>query len=137
MKEFPINISLLKNLDILDQIVLQEKEAFDFGFYWESIDQLWDQIESEVQEIKEAYAEGNSSHLQEEIGDLIQAALGLCVFCGFHPQETLEVSLEKFDRRFKRLKTFAYQEGHTTLKGQPLNILLQYWHRAKKFQNEE
>lgn len=39
---------------IFKKIEEQEKESKDFGFYWENIDQLLEQILSECAEIKDA-----------------------------------------------------------------------------------
>lgn len=133
MQKFPLDyVSKEEDPDLWDQVVLQEKEAFDFGFYWETFCQLLQQIQSEVDEVKEAFEVQNQEHLQEEIGDLIHASLGLAIFCGCNPKETLSLSIQKFHKRFVCLKKTVLQEGHLDLKGKPLNILMDYWERSKE-----
>jgi NTP pyrophosphatase (non-canonical NTP hydrolase) len=68
---------------LLRQVEKQELEAQEFGFFWENFHQLIQQIQSECVEIQEAWTKGNSLHLQEEIGDLIQATVSLAVGCRF------------------------------------------------------
>ena len=63
--------------------VRQEKEARAFGFYWSSLSQLIKQIQSECLEVEEAYHKGDRVHLEEEIGDLLQAAACLAIYCGW------------------------------------------------------
>ncbi len=132
MRKFPLDYTLTQAPDLWDLCVLQEKEAFDFGFYWETLDQLLDQVRSETNEIKEASGAQDPRHLQEEIGDLILAAIGVSIFCGCDPKETIALSLQKFDKRFARLKKMALEEGHTNLEGYSLDVLMDYWERSKK-----
>lgn len=115
----------------LKQIEKQELEAQEFGFYWENFHQLIQQIQSECLEIQEAWAKENSLHLQEEIGDLIQAAVSLAVFCKLDPRETLLKSIEKFRRRYDVVVQLARSEGYENLREQSFEILMDYWNRAK------
>lgn len=117
---------------ILKKTEQQEIVAREFGFYWKNIEQILEQITSECLEVKEAYEAGNSAHLQDEIGDLLQAAVCLAVFCQFDPQDTLEKSAAKFQKRYDRVVAFAQQEGLLDLKEKSTEELLNYWQRAKQ-----
>lgn len=116
---------------LLKRVEEQELEAEKFGFYWENYRQLMDQIQSEAREIQEAWEKGDKTHLQEEVGDLIQAAIGLAVFFRFDPQETLQRSIDKFQDRYDAVVEMAQKEGHATLHHQPYDVLMDYWNRAK------
>lgn len=118
--------------DLFDKILSLEKESIGFGFYWENIDQLLDQISSECDEVKEAIRKKDQVNLKEEIGDLIHAALALCVFCKFNMQETLNNSIEKYERRLNALMNAVKEDGHADLKNQPTEVLDKYWRNAKK-----
>ena len=119
-------------IDLLEKIIIQEKAAAEFGFYWESIQQLLEQIQSECAEVKEAWLNQNHSHLKEEVGDLINATLSLCIFLKLDPFETLSESVEKFQKRYDSLVTLVNQDGLQHLKNKPLDILLDYWDKAKR-----
>lgn len=121
----------LNEICLLKQVEKQELEAQEFGFYWESFQQLIEQIQSECVEIQEAWVKENSLHLQEEIGDLIQAAVSLAVFCKLDPHETLLKSIEKFQRRYDLVVQLARSEGYENLHKQSFEILMDYWNRAK------
>lgn len=116
---------------LLKQVEKQEMEAQNFGFYWESFSQLIEQIQSECIEIQEAWNKNNASEVQEEIGDLIQAAISLAVFCKLDPRQTLSKSIDKFQRRYDAVVQMAQSDGHTTLHQQPFEVLMHYWNRAK------
>lgn len=121
-----------KHYCLLKRIEKQELEAKKFGFYWENVHQLIDQVKSECKEIQEALNEDDTAHLQEEIGDLIQAAVSLAVFCGLDPHETLLKSIEKFQKRYDAVVQLAQKDGHDNLHQKPFEVLISYWKRAKK-----
>lgn len=116
---------------LLRQVEQQELVAKEFGFYWENLNQLIEQIQSECVEIQDAWNKKDVSHLQEEVGDLIQAAISLAIFCKLDPHETLSKSIEKFQRRYDLVVQLAQSEGHENLHQQPFETLMDYWNRAK------
>lgn len=116
---------------LLKQVEQLEFTAQEFGFYWENFHQLIQQIQSECVEIQEAWEKENSLHLQEEIGDLIQATISLAVFCKLDPHETLLKSIQKFQRRYDAVVQLAHSEGHEDLHKQSFEKLMDFWNRAK------
>ena len=116
---------------LLKQVEKQELEAQEFGFYWENFHQVIQQIQSECLEVQEAWEKEDFLHLQEEIGDLIQAAVSLAVFCKLDPHKTLLKSIEKFQRRYDTVVQLACNDGYENLHKQSLEILMSYWNRAK------
>lgn len=116
---------------LLTWVQKQELEAEEFGFYWEDFRQLMEQVRSECAEVQEAWEGKDLVHLQEEIGDLIQAAISLAVFCRFDPRETLLKSIEKFQRRYDAVVELVRSEGRENLHHQSFETLMDYWNRAK------
>lgn len=116
---------------LLKEVEKQEIVAKKFGFYWENLSQLIEQVQNECIEIQEAWDKEDVAHLQEEVGDLIQAAISLAIFCKLDPRETLLRSIEKFQRRYDVVVQLARSEGHDNLHQQPFEILMDYWERAK------
>jgi uncharacterized protein YabN with tetrapyrrole methylase and pyrophosphatase domain len=118
-------------MDLFTEVERQETEAKEFGFYWEHIDQLIDQIQSECKEVKEAFELNDRAHLQEELGDLMQAAISLAVYCNEDPAATLKKSIDKFQKRYDAVVELAQRDGHKTLHGKSFDELMVYWDRAK------
>ena len=123
-------------MDLLEKIVSLEESASEFGFRWDTADQIMNQIESECEEIKEhlnhELPQNDKIALQEEIGDLLHAVFSLCVFSGFSPRITLGQSLTKFERRLRAVKLVAEERGLTNLDGKTFDELMQIWNRAKE-----
>jgi len=124
-------------MTILSAIAKQEQDIEDFGFYWENVAQILDQIRSECAEVQEAYLKGDRQHTQEEVGDIINAAISLCVFLKFDPAETLQKTRKKFADRYDIMQALVKQDGLQDLQGQPTQTLLTYWEKAKKIAYEK
>lgn len=116
---------------LLQEVEKQEIAAKEFGFYWENFSQLIEQVQNECTEVQEAWDKEDAVHLQEEVGDLIQAAISLAVFCKLDPRETLMKSIAKFQRRYDVVVELARKEGHENLHKQSFETLMDYWKRAK------
>lgn len=123
------------NMDLLEKVVVLENEASEFGFQWETTDQIMAQIQSECVEINEHLDKGveqaNQAELQEEIGDLLHAVFSLCVFCKLSPRDTLAQTLTKFERRLNAVKEISKERGLTNLNGYPFDGLMEIWQKAK------
>lgn len=117
--------------DLLQAVIQEEERSKNFGFYWDSIDQVFEQIKSECDEIREAYLKKDFDHCKEEVGDLIHAAISLSFFAGFDPKEALEISFEKYKKRLNRVIDLVKEDGLDNLKNQPMETLLNYWKKAK------
>ncbi len=76
-------------MNTFTRLTALEKQADDFDFMWTDTAQIFDQIQSECEEIKDNLAQmGDRDHLQEEMGDLIHAGFSLCLFMGSEAEET-------------------------------------------------
>lgn len=113
-------------------MVFLEKDAREFGFDWPHQQMILDQIIDECREVKEAIEEGSQSHIQEEIGDLIHAAISLCIFSGYDVEETIEKINQKFEERMQAIKQIAAQRGLDTLQEQSTDFMMDLWREAKK-----
>ncbi len=82
---------------------IQEKAA-SVGFNWKSIDLIWNKIDEEIIELKEAYSEQNESKIIEETGDLLFSIVNLSRFLNFSSEESLKLAISKFEKRFHKLE---------------------------------
>ncbi len=130
-------VYMSKNLDTaLQNLISLEKGARRFGFDWPNKEMIINQAVSECDEIKEAVLNGESSHrIQEEIGDLLHAAISLCFFSGYDIEQTLTKVTEKFGSRMDALNTLTKKRGLNDLKGQPIEFMLKLWKEAKQMQD--
>lgn len=116
----------------LDRLMILKREVFDFGFEWPNPEMIVEHVESECAEVRAALtAPDSTTHLQEEVGDLLHIVLSLCLFLDFDVNETLEQVYEKFERRMEVVKQLTRQRGLENLKGQSIETVVALWREAK------
>ena len=88
-----------------------------------------DKLSEELEELKTAVAEG--TNVEEELGDLLFAAVKVGRFAGLDSEQALHGTCEKFIRRFRKGEEEAARQGRT-LEGMSLAELDKLWEHAKE-----
>lgn len=88
-----------------------QKKAKKVGFDWPEIGGATDKLVEELDELKEALEQGDREHIEEELGDLLFAAVNVSRFADIDPETALHKSCEKFIRRFNYIETEAEKSG--------------------------
>ncbi len=115
---------------------IQEK-ARGVGFDWEHIDQVWEKVLEEKEELKaEIMTDASRSEIEEEFGDLLFALVNYARFIRINPEDALERSNKKFIRRFRYLEDQVRKEGKN-LSEMSLPEMDVYWEQAKRTTNGE
>ncbi|MEO5511352.1 MAG: MazG nucleotide pyrophosphohydrolase domain-containing protein, partial [Longimicrobiales bacterium] len=84
----------------------------------------------EVAEVRVAIQSGEAEAVQEEIGDLLFAAVNLARLAGHHPTQALRAANRKFAQRFEALEDLAAQRG-VKLGSSTLEELDRLWDEVK------
>lgn len=100
--------SALPSLIKADRI--QEKAA-NVGFDWETCEQVWDKVNEELDEVKQAIAEGRQEHIEDEFGDLLFAVVNAARLYKVNPENALEKTNKKFITRFNHIEKCATAIG--------------------------
>lgn len=121
-----------KNLPALSQAAKIQKRCAHVGFDWDNIEDVFDKVVEEVQEVKEELqAETiNSSALTEELGDLMFAVVNLCRHAKTDPETVLRKANQKFSRRFTGVEAQVHQSGKS-FSEHTLDDLEAYWQQVK------
>ena len=85
---------------------MQDKAA-QVGFDWPSKDDVWDKVDEELQEFKEA--EGIEK--EEEFGDLLFSLVNYARWLKINPDDALEKTNKKFKYRFETIEQYAKDNG--------------------------
>jgi ATP diphosphatase len=107
---------------------LQHK-ASTVGFDWNDIHLVLDKIEEETAEVRAALS-GEKSALEEEIGDLLFAAVNLARHAGIDPEVALQATNDKFQTRFARIEGALAADGRV-LADASLEEMERLWVAAK------
>ena len=109
---------------------LQEK-AKQVGFEWDNREQVWDKVEEELQELKEAVATQDPSKMEDELGDVFFSLINYARFLQVDAENALERTNKKFKYRFTRMEEAASEKG-TSLVSMSLTEMDELWNQIKK-----
>ncbi len=113
---------------------LQEK-AKQVGFEWENKDQVWDKVEEETKELKEAISIGDPTKIEEEFGDLFFSMINYARFLQVDAENALERTNKKFIERFSKMESKALENGKD-LANMSLDEMDAIWNSIKKQSNQ-
>jgi len=97
------------------------------GFEWESINDVWEKVFEEIQELKEAKT---YEEKVQEFGDILTALTNLARFLKIDPEEALHLATDKSIRRFNYIEQKAKQQGKK-LEEMSLEEMDKYWNESK------
>lgn len=89
---------------------LQEK-AKQVGFEWDNKEQVWEKVEEEINELKEAIVAESQPRVEEEFGDLIFSLINYARFLRVDAENALEKTNKKFVYRFTQMEQQALSTG--------------------------
>ena len=100
-----------------------QAKAAGTGFDWPDISGAMDKLDEEVQELHEAVESGEG--VEEELGDVLFAAVKAARFAGVDPEAAIAATCEKFIRRFRAVEEGAAAQGRAVsdLSGQEMLAL--------------
>ena len=104
------------------------KKAAKVGFEFDDLDQVWDKVHEEVEELKAALRTDDRPHQESELGDIFFALVQIARWSQLDPEAALRGTNDRFIQRFSLVEQLA---------GKPLDRLTlaeldALWKQAKK-----
>jgi tetrapyrrole methylase family protein/MazG family protein len=128
---------------LLRAFKLQSKAA-KAGFDWNDLGPVWEKVDEELAELKEAVSESQISgknkndkvlnKVKSELGDTFFALVNLARFLGADSETALNAANNKFARRFRYMEEQAAKQNRSLLDFD-LEGLDMLWEEAKKILN--
>jgi len=120
-----------RDLPALMKAYKLQKKASKVGFDWDSIEGVFEKIEEELRELRQAVADGQSAdEAALELGDLLFAVSNAARFIGADPEEALSRTNRKFYRRFRYIEEQLAAQGKA-LSDSTLDEMETLWQEAK------
>jgi MazG family protein len=106
------------------------RRAAQVGFDWERAEGIFAKVREETAELRVALEAADQRSAEEEVGDILFAAVNLARFLGFDPEVALKHSNLKFKSRFQDMENEAVRSGQrlAQLSKEELEVL---WEAAK------
>src|SRR6266571_3504428 len=107
------------------------RKASRIGFDWQDASGVFEKMLEETEELKKALREQDHLKTEEELGDLLFAAVNLSRFLKVDPEIALKKANAKFSRRFRAMENLARKNGRE-FKDLPREEMESFWDTAKK-----
>jgi XTP/dITP diphosphohydrolase len=105
-------------------------KAKQVGFEWKETAEVWNKVEEEIGELKEAVASSDVSKMEDEFGDVLFSLVNYARFIGVDPESALEKTNLKFRTRFMYMEAQALAQGKN-LGDMTLSEMDVLWNEAK------
>lgn len=113
----PEQLSLLDDvpaaLPALSRAAKLQKRAANVGFDWADAMPVVAKIQEELDEVREAMANGQAAQVAEEIGDLLFVMVNLARHLQVDAEDALRQANAKFERRFRYIEEGLNAQGRT------------------------
>ncbi len=121
---------IANNLPELLKAVKLTKYAAVIGFDWPNITQVFEKLDEEIVELNEAIKESDTSHIEEELGDLLFVCANLARHLNIDPSSALRKANNKFEKRFRVVEKKA-KIDQPKKKNFDLKVLNELWNQVK------
>jgi len=119
-----------KDLPALPRAHKVQKKAASVGFDWPNLDGVFDKIEEELRELRQAVREESEERQRDELGDLLFAVVNASRFIKADPEEALAGTNRRFSERFKYIEEQLRISGRT-FGDTDLIEMEEWWQEAK------
>jgi tetrapyrrole methylase family protein/MazG family protein len=126
--------SLLSNIPDTIPALLRayiiSRRAARVGFDWEKVDDVYEKVFEEIDELRKAETSKNPASVREEIGDLLFTIVNIARFHNVDPEDALRFTSDKFIRRF------SYIEKKTDIENSSLSAMDKLWNEIKDIEKK-
>jgi MazG family protein len=120
-----------KSLPALVKAIRLQEKSKQVGFEWENKGQVWEKVEEELAELKQAEASGDAGLIEDEMGDVFFSLVNYARFLSVDAENALERTNKKFIHRFTEMERLIREEG-LIMHEMTLTELDAYWNQVKK-----
>jgi tetrapyrrole methylase family protein/MazG family protein len=107
------------------------RRAARIGFDWDNVEGVFEKMNEEAGELRRALSAKDAHKTEEEMGDLLFAAVNLARYMHIDPEIALKKANAKFSMRFRRMEELAAKSGKA-LVDVPRAEMEELWDIAKR-----
>jgi len=122
--------SVTKSLPSLLLANKLQKKARRTGFEYANLDDVFDKMHEELNELKDAIKNGNGSRIKEEYGDVLLTSALLGSYLKLNSEDTLRAACDKFTARFNAMED-DLKKGNVSLSDATLKNMKKSWFKIK------
>ncbi len=120
------------NLPALMRSYKVQQKAAQVGFDWDNMDDVFEKVNEELNELRDVYKSENMERITDEMGDVFFSLVNLSRFLKVQPELALTGTINKFIKRFEYIEQESLKEGRR-LEDMSLSEMDQLWNKAKDY----
>lgn len=120
-----------KQLPSLSRAYQIQKKAAKVGFDWDNVEDIWDKLKEEINEVKEVIDLGNKIEMEKEFGDILFVIVNLARYYKINPEIALTQTNVKFISRFQYIEE-RFRSENKDIETATLEEMDVYWEEAKR-----
>ena len=109
------------------------RKAVSVGFEWDSVEAVWEKVEEEIAEFKQACVEGDARAMELEFGDVLFTLVNVARKVKVDPESALRATCRKFRERWAFMEGAAWASGKN-IEDLSMDELQELWDQAKLMQ---
>jgi len=98
------------------------------GFDWPNVSTVWEKLDEESEEVKQAANDNDSDSIEDEVGDLLFVCVNLARHYKLDAEQALRKANQKFEKRFRKVEELA----NGAISDFSLDELNDFWNQAKE-----
>ena len=108
-----------------------QMQATKVGFDWEKVEDMFEKLEEEIREFKDALGKKNQDEMADELGDILFVLVRIANFVNVNAEDALRRTIRKFVTRFTHIESAASGQRRklTDMTLEEMEVL---WNEAKK-----
>ncbi len=130
-KENTLLNGIPKSLPPLEKAYNIQKKASKVGFDWKNVADIWDKVEEELLELKQACLNYSHKEIINEYGDFLFSIINTCRFLNINPSLALNKTNNKFLSRFKYVEN-SMKKINKEMVEDNFELMDEFWEKAKK-----
>jgi len=111
------------------------RRAARIGFDWDNVEGVIEKMNEESGELRQALSAKDAARTEEEMGDLLFAAVNVARFLHVDPEIALKKANAKFSARFRSMEELAAKSG-AALADVPRGKMEEFWENAKALERD-
>jgi tetrapyrrole methylase family protein / MazG family protein len=119
-----------RSLPPLERSAQLQKKAAKVGFDWPGPEPVWNKIDEELRELREALGSGDARRIEDEVGDLLFSVVNLSRLLEVSAETALHGTNAKFERRFRAVEKRCAALGVAPAEA-GLEMLDRLWNEVK------
>ena len=108
-----------------------QKRASRVGFDWADVAGVFEKLEEEICELKEALVEGEKAAIESELGDVLFCVVNLARHLDFDAETAMRGATRKFEGRFRLMEEQAIASG-SRVEDESVSTLEARWQTVKR-----